>query len=49
MEPVFMILGQSAAAAAAIAVDQDIAVQQIDYDELRARLRAAKQILTTKK
>jgi hypothetical protein len=45
MEPVFMILGQSAALAAAIAVDQDIAVQEVDYDELRARLKAAKQIL----
>jgi len=45
MEPVFMILGQSAATAAVIAIDQDIAVQQVNYKELESRLRAAKQIL----
>jgi hypothetical protein len=45
MEPVFMILGQSAATAAAIAIDQDIAVQDVGYDELESRLRTAKQIL----
>lgn len=33
MEPVFMILGQSAAAAHAI--DQNVAVQDIDYNKLR--------------
>jgi hypothetical protein len=45
MEPVFMILGQSAAFAAASALDQDIAVPQVNYKELEPRLRAAKQIL----
>lgn len=40
MEPVFMILGQSAAAAAALVVEADTAVQDVDYDRLRARLLA---------
>lgn len=30
MEPVFMVLGQSAAIAACLAIDQDIAVQEVD-------------------
>ena len=34
MEPVFMILGQSAATAAVIAIEKDIAVQQVPYNEL---------------
>src|SRR5690606_38154647 len=38
MEPVFMILGQSAATAAALAIDGDLAVQDVDYDVLKARL-----------
>ncbi len=45
MEPVFMILGQSAATAAAIAIDKDIALQDVDYSELRNRLEADKQRL----
>ena len=45
MEPVFMILGQSAATAAAMAIDQDIAVQDVKYDELRAALKKDGQIL----
>ena len=35
MEPVFMILSQSAATAASMAIDKNISVQQIKYDELR--------------
>jgi len=38
MEPVFMILGQSAATAAAHAIDMGCAVQEIDYGALRQRL-----------
>jgi len=38
MEPVFMILGQSAGTAAAIAFDQKGAVQDVPYEQLRARL-----------
>ena len=45
MEPVFMVLGQSAATAAAQALDQDVAVQKISYDRLRARLLKDKQVL----
>lgn len=45
MEPVFMILGQSAATAAAIAIDEQVAAQKVDYAKLRARLLADRQIL----
>jgi hypothetical protein len=38
MEPVFMILGQSAGTAAAIAIDKDIAVQDVEYATLKAKL-----------
>ena len=43
MEPVFMILGQSAATAAAQAIDEGKAVQDVDYPRLRERLLADKQ------
>ncbi|MDF1740232.1 MAG: FAD-dependent oxidoreductase [Verrucomicrobiales bacterium] len=45
MEPVFMILGQSAATAASIAIDQGIPVQDVPYAELRERLEKDGQIL----
>ena len=45
MEPVFMVLGQSAATAASLAVDEALAVQDINYDKLRAILEADGQIL----
>jgi hypothetical protein len=45
MEPVLMILGQSAATAAAMAIDEKIPVQQVSYDKLRARLLKDGQIL----
>ena len=45
MEPVFMILGQSAATAAALALDGRLAVQDVPYADLRKRLLADKQIL----
>ena len=48
MEPVFMILGQSAATAAVIAIDAKIAVQDVPYDKLRARLLADGQVLEYK-
>ena len=35
MEPVFMVLGQSAAIAACMALDKGIPVQKINYDELQ--------------
>jgi len=49
MEPVFMILGQSAATAAALALDASSSVQTVPYETLRARLLADKQILAWKK
>lgn len=48
MEPVFMILGQSAAAAAVLAIDENAVVQEVDYDKLRGVLLAKGQILEKK-
>src|SRR5207253_895672 len=48
MEPVFMVLGQSAATAAALAIDANVSVQRVDYNALRARLLADKQVLEWK-
>ncbi|MGE0129574.1 MAG: FAD-dependent oxidoreductase [Blastocatellales bacterium] len=45
MEPVFMILGQSAATAAAMAIDGKTAVQDVPYAKLREHLMKDKQIL----
>jgi hypothetical protein len=48
MEPVFMILGQSAAAAASIAIDDGVAVQGVSYAKLGPRLLERKQVLRWK-
>ena len=45
MEPVFMILGQSAATAAAMAIDSGITVQDVPYSELKEQLEKDNQIL----
>lgn len=45
MEPVFMILGQSAATAACLAIDANINVQDVTYEMLRPRLIKDKQVL----
>jgi len=45
MEPVFLVLGQSAATAAALALDAKSTVQQVKYADLRARLLGDKQVL----
>jgi hypothetical protein len=45
MEPVFMILGQSAATAAVLALDGGVAVQDVPYADLRARLLDDEQVL----
>src|SRR5262249_10868301 len=45
MEPVFMVLGQSAGMAAAMAIDADVPVQQVDYAKFRARLIADHQMI----
>ena len=49
MEPVFMILGQSAATAAVLAIEAKSSVQEVNYGHLRARLLADKQILEWKR
>ncbi len=36
MEPVFMVLGQSAATAAALAIDAKVDLQKLDYSLLKA-------------
>lgn len=45
MEPVFMVLGQSAATAAALTIEQGSTVQAVDYGRLHDRLIKDKQIL----
>jgi hypothetical protein len=45
MEPVFMVLGQSAAIAASMAIDKNIPVQQVEYSELQKVLLENKQRL----
>jgi acyl-CoA thioesterase-1 len=45
MEPVFMILGQSAATAACLALEDRVPVQAVAYPKLRARLLADGQVL----
>jgi hypothetical protein len=45
MEPVFMILGQSAGAAAVLAIEDSVAVQDVDYSKLRQVLLKEGQLL----
>jgi hypothetical protein len=45
MEPVFMVLGQSAATAASHAIEEKTTVQGIDYARLKTRLLADRQVL----
>ena len=45
MEPVFMVLGQSAAIAASIAIDQKCSVQKVPYQELKINLLKEHEIL----
>ena len=45
MEPVFMILGQSAATAAALAIDGGYDIQDVPYADLKARLIQDEQVL----
>jgi hypothetical protein len=48
MEPVFMVLGHSAAAAASIAIQDGLAVQDVPYAKLRAKLLEDGQVLEYK-
>jgi hypothetical protein len=45
MEPVFMIMGQSAGVAASLAMDAGVSVQDIDIEKLHQHLEAENQIL----
>jgi hypothetical protein len=45
VEPTWMIIGQSAGIAAALAAEQNVAVQDLPYPELRKRLLAQGQVL----
>ena len=49
MEPVFMVLSQSAATAACLALDAQAPVQQVDYPKLAARLQQDGQVLEWQK
>jgi hypothetical protein len=49
MEPVFMILGQSAATLAGLALDNGKGVHEISYDELREKLLEDGQVLQYEK
>ncbi|HBJ87764.1 MAG TPA: xanthan lyase [Verrucomicrobiales bacterium] len=49
MEPVFMCTSQSAAAAAVLAMDDGVAVQEVSYDKLRDKLVKDGQVLEWKK
>ena len=46
MEPVFMMTSQSAGTAAAFAIDDNVPVQQVNYQKLSAQLRADGQVIT---
>ncbi|MCX7825573.1 MAG: FAD-dependent oxidoreductase, partial [Verrucomicrobiae bacterium] len=46
MEPVFMILGQSSAAAAAIAMEDGVTAQKVSYAKLKRKLLALNQIIS---
>ncbi|EEF61249.1 FAD-dependent oxidoreductase [Pedosphaera parvula] len=48
MEPVFMVLGQSSAAAACEAIDENAALQKIDLKKLQQQLLAENQVLEWK-
>ncbi|MGF6850763.1 hypothetical protein QFZ51_005998 [Chitinophaga sp. W3I9] len=48
MEPVFMILGQSAATAAVLAINGNKAVQEVDYAQLKAQLEKDHQRLSAR-
>ena len=48
MEPVFMVLGQSAATAAALALESNVAVQDLPYARLRERLLKDGQVLESR-
>jgi Zn-dependent protease len=46
MEPVFMILGQSAGTAASFAIENSVPVLDVDYGKLKEHLLAGRQRLS---
>ena len=46
MEPVFMVLGQSAASIAMEAVRSQVGVHEVDYEAVRKRLLDDEQVLS---
>ncbi|WP_405607895.1 FAD-dependent oxidoreductase [Polaribacter sp. Asnod1-A03] len=49
MEPVFMILGQSAGTIAGLAIENDINIHEVTYEELKKKLIEDEQVLEYKK
>ena len=49
MEPVFMILAQSAVNAAALALEDELTVQDVKYSKLSKKLEDAGQVLANPK
>jgi hypothetical protein len=45
MEPVFMVLGESAGTIASLAIDENKAVQELEYAQIRKKLIEQKQVL----
>ncbi len=45
-EPVYMMMGNAVGAAASLAIDEQVPVQQVDYPSLRDQLVTDKQVLT---
>src|SRR5690606_22654101 len=46
MEPTYMVLGQAAGTAAALALDRGTTLQEVPYEDLKQRLEADQQILS---
>ena len=49
MEPIFMVLGESAATAACLAINKESTLQELAYSDLRAVLLASGQVLELRK
>jgi hypothetical protein len=45
MEPVYMILGDSSAQIASLAINNNVAVQDVNYEELKKLLLSSGQII----
>jgi len=45
MEPVFMILGQSAATLAVMAIEKNVGIHEVPYDQLKQQLLEDGQVL----